>query len=122
MKRLISVLALVLLLTSCAPAAAYFRDLAERTDGASLIYLTDGLGFDPGPSVARGVIVVAIGDELALVEAPEGASCTLDVDLLDCRLGDVSERVAILMTGVNVVANATYRRSDSAQVYQVFAR
>ena len=122
MKKLIAALAVVLLLTSCAPAAAYLRDLTERVDGATLSYLQDGLGFDPGPKEAVGVIIVAIGEDLVLVEAPEGASCTLDVDLLDCRLGDVSERVAILLSGVDVVANATYRRDGSSQVYQVFAR
>jgi hypothetical protein len=122
MKKLAITLIATLLLTSCAPAAAYFRDLAERVDGATLSYLTDGLGFDPGPKAAVGVIIIAIGDDLALVRAPQGASCTLEVDLLDCRLGNVSERVVVLLTGTDVVASATYRREVSPQVFQVFAR
>lgn len=121
MKRLAAVLAVALLLSSCAPAAAYFRDLAERADGATLSYLTDGLGFDSGPTAALGVIVIAIGDNLVLVEAPEGSQCAVEADLLDCRLGDVEGRVAILLTGEDVVASATYRR-DGPKVYQVFAR
>lgn len=122
MKRIAVVVALALLLTSCAPAAAYFRDLIERADGATLTYLEDGLGFDSGPAVAVSVIVVAVGNELVLVEAPEGATCSLDADMLTCLLGDVEGRTAILLTGGDVLANATYRRGDAPQVYQVFAR
>ncbi len=53
---------------------------------------------------------------------PDGASCTfVTITKLDCRLGTVTETLLIGVTGTNVAANATWRRTD-ATVYLTFAR
>jgi hypothetical protein len=121
-KRFTLILAVALALIGCTPAANVARDLIERADGASVTMLTDGVGFDSGASLALGVILIAVGDDLALVAAPEGASCTLVNDLLDCRLGDVAGRTVVLLTGTDVLASATFRREGASQVYQAFGR
>lgn len=120
MKRLI--LVVLLFLASCAPVATVGRDLVERTDGATLTYVEQGLAFNSGEATAFGVILVARGEQLVLLAAPEGASCSIDADVLDCRLGDVTGVTTVNLTGLSVVASATYRRDGANAVYQVFAR
>lgn len=127
MRRLAALLLVVLALASCAPVAQLIADGIERNDGATLTYVLrdqpggPGLAFDPGPEPARGVIVRAEGDTIALLSVPDGATCTVTTTQLDCRLGTVTETVAIGVTGTNVAANATWRRSG-APVYLTFAR
>src|SRR5690606_19346371 len=103
-------------------------DGIDNSDGASLTYvLADmpngpGLEFDPGLEMARGVIVRADGENLALLTVPEGVTCTVVTDQIDCRLGDVEERVVIGLTGADVTANATWRRTGNSQVSLTFAK
>ena len=118
----LALIALALLMTACVPVANRAADLLERADGASVLYLTDGVGFDSGASPALGIILIVIGDDLVLTAAPEGAACTLVEDVIDCRLGDVDGRVAVLLTGQDVVASATFRRAGGTGVYQAFGR
>lgn len=119
--------ALVVALGACAPIAQLLPPLLEHNDGAALTYvLADqpggpGLEFDPGQAVARGVIVRADGINLVLLSQPEGAECTVTDTELDCRLGNVSAAVLIGLSGQDVLANATWRRTDST-VYRTFAR
>lgn len=124
MKRTWIIAAIALLLTACVPAANVASTLLERADGATLTYLTDGIGFDAGDEAAKGVILIVVFDTLASYEAPEGASCTLEADagLLDCRLGDVADRTVLMLSATNVNASATFRREGANAVYQVFAR
>lgn len=110
-----------LLLASCAPAAQAIADAVDTSDGAVLSYVEHGVSFDPGATMARGVIIRAEGDNLAITAVPDGATCTLVTDKADCRLFDVSEPVTIGMTGKNVVSNATWRRSGSSTVFLTFA-
>lgn len=112
----------VLALASCAPIAQVIADGIERNDGASLTYVEwPGLAFDPGPSPARGVIVRAEGDDLALLFVPDGATCTVTATQLDCRLGTVTEVTTVGVSGRGVVANATWRRVGPT-VFLTFAR
>jgi hypothetical protein len=130
MRRPLIVAALLaaLLLSACAPVAQYARDLLDTTDGATLSYVqrsTDtlpGLRYDPGDTVALAVVLVARGTDLALLDAPEGVTCTATPSVIDCRLGDVSEPLQVSLTGLQVVASATWRRTGSTQVLQTFAR
>jgi hypothetical protein len=117
-------LLLVLLLGGCMPIANLARDAIEGTDaGARLTYLTDGIGFDSGDSAALGVILIVLGDDLLLVRAPEGASCEVSVDVMDCRLGNVTGRTAVMLTASERVwASASYRRYVGGGIYQVFGR
>ena len=129
MRRALPFLAvLVLLLGACAPVAEGLADLVERNDGAALTYVLasepggPGLAFEPGPELARGVIVRAEGESLTLLAIPEQAECTVTTTTLDCRLGDVEATTTIGLTGLGVVANATWRRAGSSTVYLTFAR
>lgn len=127
MRRLAALLLVVLALASCAPVAQMIAEGIERNDGATLTYVLvsepggPGLAFDPGPEPARGVIVRAEGDTLALLSVPAGATCTVTAAQLDCRLGTVTETTLIGVTGTNVAANATWRRTG-ANVYLTFAK
>lgn len=121
-KTLIALIAALGLFTACAPVAQVIVDAIDSSDGATLAYVERGIEFDPGPAVALGVIVRAEGGNLALLEVPDGARCTLEAERLDCRLGDRSEPVTIRITGQGVVANATWRRAGSSTVYLTFAR
>lgn len=130
MRRLTSLLlalAVAGMLAACAPVAEGLADLVERNDGAALTYVLTGqadgpgLAFDPGPELARGVIVRAEGDDLQLLSVPEGATCTVTTTTLDCRLGDVTTTTTVGLTGGGVVANATWRRAGSSTVYLTFA-
>ena len=112
---------IALLATACTPAANIARGLVERADGASLTYLTDGLGFDSGASAAKSVILIVAFDELTSFTAPEGATCEVEELILDCRLGDVEGRAVLLLSAKNVNASATFRREAGNSVYQVFA-
>lgn len=125
MRRILLALPLLLvalLLTACPPIAGGIADFIENSDGATLTYVHQGLAFDPGPELARGVIIRAEGDELALLSVPGGATCTLTNDRLDCRLGQVTEATTVGLTGLGVVANATWRRVGDSSVYMVFAQ
>lgn len=118
----LALIALTLLLTACAPVADRAADLLDRADGAQVLILSDGVGFDSGATPALGTILIVIGDDLALQAAPEGATCSLVEDVIDCRLGDVSGRVAVLLTGKDVLASATFRRAGGTGVYQAITR
>jgi len=120
MKRLLLALTLAVGLSACVPVANVARDILERADGASVAYLVDGVGFDSGEQAARGVILLIVGDELVLVEQPTSGECTLDVDVIDCRLGDVEGRVTVSVTGMDILASATFRRPGASTVYQAF--
>ena len=122
MKRIWIIAALALLLSACVPAANLGKNFIEKPDGSSLLYLTDGLGFDPGESAALGVILIVSFDTLASYTAPEGATCEVEAQFLDCRLGDVSERVVLRLSATNVDANASFRRAGSSDAYLVFVR
>lgn len=121
---------LVLLVGACAPVAGGAAGLIENNDGAALTYvLADqpggpGLAYDPGPALARGVIIRAEGDDLQLLSVPEGATCTVTTSTLDCRLGDldVGATSFVGLTGGGVVANATWRRAGGSTVYLTFAQ
>ena len=125
---ILALLAAALLLTSCAPVAAWGRDLIDTTDGATLSYVQraddqlPGLRFDPADQVALAVIIVARGSDLQLLAYPDGADCTATSTTLDCRLGDVSAATDINLTGRQVIASATWRRDGSTRVLQTFAR
>jgi len=112
-------------LTGCSVLIPAVVPAIERNDDAALTYVLDrqprGLEFDPGSAPALGVIVRAEGDDLQLLTAPDGATCTVAADRLDCRLGDVTEPAFIGLSGRSVVANATWRRAGSNAVYLVFA-
>lgn len=127
-RALILSLIAAVVLGACAPVANLLVDLTERSDGATLTYVLrdapggPGLAFDPDGRTARRVIVRAEGDELALLAVPDGATCTVTTTSLDCRLGDVTEVTVVNLTGLGVVANATYRRAGSSTVYLTTAR
>jgi len=121
-------IAAVLALSACAPVAQLARDLADTSDGARLSYMLrtetnpPGLLFDAGPAPALGVILIARGTELEVLGIPEGVACNATRELVDCRLGDVQERAYVYMTGLGVIASATYRREGETRVYQAIAR
>lgn len=127
MRRWLLLAPLLLLLSACAPVAGVIGGLVERNDGAALTYVLrgqeggPGLAFDPGPAQARGVIIRAEGDDLALLSVPKGATCTVVTTKLDCRLGTVAEPVIVGLSGGGVVASATWRR-NTATVYHLIAR
>lgn len=128
MRRALPFLAvLVLLVGACAPIAGGAAGLIEKNDGAALTYVLatqeggPGLAYDPGPMLARGVIIRAEGDDLQLLSVPEGATCTVTTTTLDCRTPIVDEVIIIGLTGQGVVANATWRRAGSGTVYLTFA-
>lgn len=120
--------ALALALSACAPVAQLARDVLDTSDGAALSYLTrteahpPGLAFDPGGAPALGAILIARGTDLAVLGFPEGVACTATPVLVDCRLGDVTERTFVYLTGRGVIASVTYRRDGETRVYQTFAR
>ena len=120
--------AIVLAATACVPLANFARDVVDTSDGAVLAYLErtpehpPGLTIDPGPETALGAILIVRGDELELLSAPEGVTCTAEPTLIDCRFGDVDARTFAYLTGLDVVASLTYRREGSSTVYQTFAR
>lgn len=124
--RLAVILAALLALASCAPVATTVADAVEKPDGASLTWLTDGVGFDPGAEVALGAQVYVIGDTLTLVEQPAQGLCEYEdgetTDYLDCRLGDVSERIVILVEGTNRFANASFRRPGDPEIFYTRAQ
>jgi hypothetical protein len=128
-RRLALALALLALLaTACVPVANLGRDLIDTGDGATLVYIERGLRFDPDATgdarTALGVVLVATGEALTLLSAPDGATCTVQSadTILDCRLGDVTEPVTVHLTGRGVLASVTYRRADSTMPRIVFAR
>lgn len=120
--------ATVLALAACAPVASFGRDLLDSGDGATLAFhqATEvdppGVTFNPDGRPALGVIVVATGTQLVLHTHPPNAVCTSTPELIDCRLGDLTEPATIGMTGRGVLASATYRRPESNNVRQTFAR
>jgi len=124
--RLAFALVALLAISSCAPVATVVADAAEKPDGASLTFLTDGVGFDPGDSLAVGTQVFIIGDTLTLVEQPAQGLCEYEdgetTDYLDCRLGDVSERIVILVEGTNRFANASFRRAGDPEIFYTRAQ
>lgn len=113
---------LVLALGACAPVAETVVDLIERSDGATLHLVNLGLAFDPGAEMARGETVRAEGDELHLLEAPDGTECTVTTRALDCRLGNITEPTKVSLPGRDVIANATWRRASASTVNLTFAR
>lgn len=96
-------------------------DLIENSDGATLTYVTAGLEFDPGPTAALGVIVRVDGENLGVTELPEGVTCEVEDQQLECRLGDVANPVRLGVTGGDVIANAAWRRAGANTVYVTFA-
>ena len=124
MRRALPLLALVLVLSACQPAARFARDLLDTGDGATLSYVTQGLAFDPDGRVALGAQLVATGENLALLMAPTGVTCEViqSGTRLDCDLGDVTEIVTVNLTGLGVLANASYRREGDSVPKVVFAR
>lgn len=120
--------AMVVVLASCAPFAQFTRDLLDTTDGASLTYQfrtseqLPGVHFHPGDTTAMGVVLVITGGDLLVLHVPEGVSCEATETVIDCHLGDVSTPVAINLTGLNVLASATYRRAGANAVLQTFIR
>lgn len=118
-------IAAVLATAACAPAAGALRDLIDSSDGATLTFRAgppSGVDFNPGAEPALGVVVVATGTDLVLIAAPAGAQCTATAEVIDCRLGDVTELTPLDLTGRGVLASATYRRPGSNTVRQTFAR
>lgn len=59
---------------------------------------------------------------MALLGVPDGASCTLAGEEIDCRLGNVVAPTTVHLTGRGVVANVSWRRPGSSVVYLIFAR
>lgn len=128
-RRLLALAAaLVLALSACAPVAQFARDLVDTSDGARLSYLfrsettLPGLVFDAGPAPALGAILIARGSELEVLGIPEGVTCNATPEIVDCRLGDVTGRAFVFLTGRGVLASVTYRREGATTVYQTFAR
>lgn len=127
-KILIACLLTVGLLTACTPVAQLITQVVEKPDGASLTYVLDsephGVLFDPGPAVARGVIIALDGVTLTLTEVPEGVTCTVEAATADCRAGDVApgESVFIGVSGSGVNGLAAFRRVGVGGVFSVFAR
>jgi len=124
----VMILALVFLIGGCAPAATSVLNTATG-DNAELVFVVDdvnpcgvtgvtGLCFVPGDQPALGVIVDVIADDAL---AFDEAVCTATGFGADCRLGDVEEARFVDVGGVNVTAQATYRRPDSNRVYREFA-
>lgn len=118
--RWVVALVLAVLLVGCTPVAEVVADAIERGDGATLSYVTGGLVFDPATEVARGVTVVAEGENLRLTEELKG--CVVAQEVLKCNLGIVSEPVTIHVTGSGVLASATYRRLTANTLYFIFGR
>lgn len=112
-------LLLALVATACTPAANVARSLVERADGASVEYLSDGVGFDPGEEVAVGTILVLTGDDIEITGTPEGAECEQEAEnRFDCGLGDVEEPVVVNLTGQDILGIANFRRPGSNEFYQ----
>lgn len=124
MLRLAALLALVLVLSACQPAARFARDLLDTGDGATLSYVTQGLAFDPSNRVALGAQLVATGEDLVFLMAPPGVTCEViqDSTRMDCDLGDVIEVTTVNLTGRAVLANVSYRRTDDSVPRVVFVR
>lgn len=121
MRRIALIGLLVTFLASCAPLAQVVADKLERSDGATLEYVTRGVEFNPDGRAALGVIIRAEGDELQLISVPQG-ECVMTATTADCRLGEVTDVVKVGLTGKNVVANATWRREGASTVYLTFAQ
>lgn len=121
MKRILAFLLAALVLAACTPIANVGRVIVERNDGAQVEILTDGIGVHPGERTALDTILIAIGDDLELGTVPENAVCTIEVDVLDCRLGDLDGPVVIFVTGSDVNASITYRRQGSSVPYHAIA-
>lgn len=117
----------VFLLGGCAPAATGILNTATGDD-AQLVYVVDdqtpcgdtignGVCFDPAGETAVGVIVDLIAD----ADLTFGEPCEATDVGADCRLGDVDEPTFVQASGVNVTAQATYRRVGSNRVFREFA-
>lgn len=135
---LVAFLATAVLLGACAPFAQFARDLLDTStseapeDRATLTYVlrTDdqlpGLLFDPGDVTtvgpALGVILIVTGRELTLLRAPLTGSCEATATVIDCRLGDTTELQLVNLTGLGVLASATYRRPESNRILTTYAR
>lgn len=101
---------------ACAPVANVARTIVEDADGASISYLVDGIGFNPGEQIAVGVEMVVTGDTLTVVD--ERCNEVSDTRV-DCSLGDVVEPTAVIMSGTDVLAIATFRRAGANAIYRV---
>ncbi len=122
MKRLLAALTLTLALASCVPAAERGRDLIERSDLATLVYVPLGVAFDPGDRAALNTVLTLNG-EIFTVIAPEGTTCELvRADEIDCRLGTVTERIVVHVTGNDIIGVAGFRREGNDVPYLVFLR
>lgn len=127
-RLLILAIAAALFAGACAPVATFVRDTIDSSDGATLAYVQatpetlSGVLFDPDGRPALGVIIIARGTELELLAYPDGATCAASSTLIDCRLGDLSEPIAVSLAGRGVIASATYRREGANTVRQIFAQ
>lgn len=124
MRKILIALTLAFTLSACLPVAEWGRDLLDTSDGATLIYVTQGLQFHPGESVALSTQLVATGESLMLLATPEGATCEVlaEATRIDCDLGDVMEAVTVNLSGFGVLANASYRRVGAPVPRLVFAQ
>lgn len=129
-RRALGLIAILLLTASaCAPFAQFTRDLLDSSDGATLTFVMrtpetePGIRFDPDGRPALTVVIVATGDNLTLLRAPDDATCTVNEArmVLDCRIPRVDEPVTVYLTGARVLANASYRREGSNVPRLVFA-
>ncbi|GEM47845.1 hypothetical protein [Deinococcus cellulosilyticus] len=111
-------------MVACAPAQQATTDVIDNTfgDDATIAFVQGGVQFNPGSKPALGVIVVLQGQSLKALDASSPCKPNTDSTELSCELGDVSAAQTIGVSGQNVTASASYRRTGSNRVYLEVAK
>ncbi|GGJ31871.1 hypothetical protein [Deinococcus roseus] len=122
MKR--ALLGFLVLLVACAPAQQATTVVIDSTfgDEATLTFVQGGLQFNPGSVPALGTIVVVQGQALKTLDASSPCKPNADSTELSCELGDVATAQTLGLSGQNVTASVSYRRTGSNRVYLEIAK
>lgn len=115
-RRLPILLALLLLLTSCAPAAGWLRDQLDSHEGATLELVEGGVVFDPGGRAAYEVHLTlrSVGRDLVLTGDHPECAVSGDSRYLDCDFSVVLEPTVVEFTGSGVIGSANYVRQPGS--------
>lgn len=116
--RCIVAAVLLVVMSSCVPAADRAADaLNSRTGDALELLLVPGEGVVVIPAgLAVGVIVSVFADRF---ESYDADTCVpVSAYVLECNVGDISDRVTLAIRGRGVSADVIYFRPGVNRVYR----
>lgn len=124
-----SIVALVVLLSACAPVSRVITGglNAAAGDSATLAWVeaddgtTVGITFEPGDAPAVGVILDILGENLVIgtVAGASAGDCAVEEGGTGavCAFAAVEQPVVVALTGDDITATAGYRRTPSGRPY-----